>query len=164
MTQKQQGGSNLRPYDWVRFWQNVTIPRHSKGLKNKVCWIWRGSKHKQDGRGWFTLNGASWYASRIAYQMFYGDPGAQNVCHTCDTPECVNPYHLFLGSNSDNQTDCAIKGRKRGKLTPSIVRQIRIECIPHDPHKGYSALGRKYCVSPASIWQVVRGVRWRHVK
>ena len=162
MTRKQRGGNQLQPFDWVRFWSNVEIPRHAKGPKKKQCWLWRGSCDVE-GRGYFQLNGATWYAPRIAYQMFFGDPGSLLVCHTCDNPSCVNPFHFFLGTDSQNQTDAAIKGRKNNKLTPDVVRAIRQECVPHDPNFGFSALGRKYNVNPASIWQVVRGIRWTHV-
>ena len=162
-SRKELGGSQLTPFDWVRFWSNVDIPRHVKGIKKDACWLWRGSNHRESKRGWFQLNGATWFAPRIAYQMFFGDPGDLYVCHKCDNPQCVNPYHFFLGTNHDNQEDSAIKGRKHNKLTPETVRAIRIECVPNDREKGYSALGRKYCVNPASIWQVIKGVRWKHV-
>ena len=163
MTRKERGGSALKAFDWVRFWSNVDVPRHAKGPDNKKCWNWRGSIHKRDGRGWFQLNGATWYATRIAYQMFHGDPGDLLVCHTCDNPSCVNPRHLFLGTNSVNQTDCAIKGRKKGKLTPEIVRAVRIECIPNTRDKGYSALARKYDVNPGAVWNAVHRKRWAWV-
>ena len=163
MSRKTLGGSNLRPFDWVRFWSNVDVPRHLKGPKKNACWLWRGSKHTRDGRGWFQLNGATWYAPRIAYKMFYADPGEMLVCHKCDNPACVNPKHLFLGTGSDNGIDCAIKGRKASKITPDIVRAIRRECIPNDPDFGFSALARKYGVNPGAIWNAYYKQRWAWV-
>lgn len=57
---------------------------------------------------------------RIAYEQFYGpfDPSLK-VCHTCDTPRCSNPPHLFLGTQKDNLRDMWAKGRARprGKTT-----------------------------------------------
>ena len=163
LSRKQRGGKSLRPLDWVRFWHNVEIPRHAKGLKRKECWLWKGSKHVKDGRGWFTLNGATHYAPRIAYQMFFEDPQDLRVCHKCDNPTCVNPYHLFLGSDADNQNDAAKKLRHHNKLVPEEVLAIRSICIPNDRRFGYSALAKKYKVNPGAIWQAVNKTRWKHV-
>lgn len=163
LTRKQRGGNQLCPDDWVRFWQNVDIPRHTKGLKKRACWNWKGSVNKNDQRGWFTLNGASWYAPRIAYQMYNGDPGEMLVCHSCDNPRCVNPRHLFLGTSSVNQTDCAVKGRKAHKLTADEVRAIRKECVPGDRERGFSALARRYGVNPGAVWNAYYRKRWAWV-
>lgn len=49
---------------------------------------------------------------RLAYAYYIGkEPGDQLVCHSCDEPRCVNPYHLFLGDNVDNIHDAVSKGR-----------------------------------------------------
>ena len=51
-------------------------------------------------------------ATRLSYAVFTGDPGTLDVCHSCDIPECVNPYHLWLGDAKANVRDSMAKGRK----------------------------------------------------
>ena len=61
---------------------------------------------KVDGR-WTKV-----YAHRVAYQEAHGSiPKGMLVCHTCDNPPCINPEHLFLGTQSDNMQDMTAKGR-----------------------------------------------------
>ena len=75
------------------------------------CWLWFGPKHKQ-GYGQIKINGRMHKASRLMYEYFYGvKPEKWKVCHTCDTPSCVRPNHLFLGTQLDNVRDCIAKGR-----------------------------------------------------
>jgi len=75
------------------------------------CWLWFGPKHAQ-GYGHLKIAGRMRMAHRLMYEYFYGiAPGKWKVCHTCDTPACVRPNHLFLGTQLDNVHDCIAKGR-----------------------------------------------------
>lgn len=80
------------------------------------CWIWDGTID-QDGYGLFSgvADGHRYLrAHRYSYYFHRGaHPGDLLVCHTCDTPGCVNPGHLFLGSIADNNLDMVRKGRNR---------------------------------------------------
>lgn len=85
-------------------------------LKDKVkvidgCWIWQGGKNK-DGYGAATVNGKYINAHRLSFKLNIGEiPKGMFVCHTCDTPSCINPEHLFLGTHEDNMKDMKKKGR-----------------------------------------------------
>lgn len=149
----------ITEFDKARLWSKVRVPRKmAQFVENSQCWIWSGANVR--GRGQIKIDGSYRYVPRVVWEIFFGDPFDLYVCHTCDNPACVNPKHLFLGTSSDNQTDCAQKGRKRSKVTPEIVRSVRQECIPNDKSFGYSALSRKYNVNPGVIWNVYNRKRW----
>ncbi len=87
---------------------------------NTGCWLWTGSRN-QKGYGWSRIQGISTrMAHRISWLLHRGDiPEGVLVCHKCDTPSCVNPDHLFLGTQKDNLLDMSRKGRSyRGGPPP----------------------------------------------
>jgi hypothetical protein len=93
------------------FWAKVDKTTSPSG-----CWLWTGAKQGgRNGRygafqvGWKTQK----RAHRVSYELTYGPiSGGMMVCHSCDTPLCVNPEHLFLGSARVNTQDMIRKGRK----------------------------------------------------
>lgn len=95
-----------------RFWSRVE--------KTDGCWLWRGTVH-HTGYGVLTIMDESRphgkyqvRVHRLSYEMAKGQiPTGMCVCHACDTPLCVNPAHLWLGSQIENQADATKKGRKR---------------------------------------------------
>jgi hypothetical protein len=91
------------------------------------------------------------------------------VCHRCDVRTCINPDHLFLGTNAENMRDMAIKGRSRNtptpgesnpkaKLTEGDVRAILVS------QKTLKELSDEYRVNQASIRNVIRRFTWAHVE
>lgn len=73
------------------------------------CWEWqRGKIH---GYGKLKIGGIRVLAHRASYDEFVGDPKGFFVCHKCDNPPCINPKHLFLGTQRDNMLDAYNKGR-----------------------------------------------------
>lgn len=80
---------------------------------NSGCWLWTRATNNQ-GYGLLWANGCLRLATRISHELHIGDPGRLNVCHTCDTPACFNPDHLFLGTQKDNFADARSKGRLKG--------------------------------------------------
>lgn len=74
------------------------------------CWIWTAARIR--GYGVFRVAGRNIRAPRVSYELFVGPvPRSLSACHHCDNPPCVNPAHLFLGTQKDNMLDMAAKGR-----------------------------------------------------
>ncbi len=92
----------------TRFWRHV--------VRTGGCWLWTGAKFT-DGYGKIRLDRASKKyisAHRLSWQIAYGQvPQGLSVLHQCDTPACVRPDHLFLGTQTDNCMDMMEKGRDR---------------------------------------------------
>ena len=87
------------------FWLKV------RGGLPDECWAWTGSVGG-DGYGLLRHRGATYRATRLSWQIHNAEPlGQQYVCHSCDNPICVNPAHLWAGTQTDNMRDCSRKGR-----------------------------------------------------
>lgn len=95
----------------TRFWSLVEKRSPAE------CWPWNGPIIKKDGRGIFSGGGLHQTAPRIALGIKLGRPVAPGLfaCHSCDNPNCVNPDHLWEGSNKDNLRDASAKGRVYGQ-------------------------------------------------
>lgn len=93
------------------------------------CWLWTGALIKSTGYGRFGIGKRKVeYAHRASWILFNGKiPDEKFVCHHCDTPACVNPNHLFIGSAKDNSQDALNKGRM---VHPTIEQRPRAEDQP----------------------------------
>ena len=132
------------------------------------CWIWTGLK-TGSGYGAINYNNKKLSAHRVAYQIYKDDPGDLLVCHKCDNPICVNPEHLFLGTNSDNAKDKQLKGRchetkgiknANAKLSVSDVLEIRELAISG---MSYSEIGRRFGISHNHASFIHKRKSWSHV-
>ncbi len=85
----------------------------SKYMKDPSgCWLWQACVNNS-GYGGFNINRKWVMAHRVAWEIAYGSiPKGVHVCHHCDTTNCVNPDHLFLGSRFDNMQDAVKKKRQ----------------------------------------------------
>ncbi|MDV4166197.1 HNH endonuclease [Rhizobium leguminosarum] len=132
------------------------------------CWKWIGSTDP-NGYGRMNVSGKPILAHRISYTIHRGQiPKGMVVCHSCDNPNCVNPDHLFLGTQADNVTDMHNKGRaiKRAlsgenhgnaKLTEEAVKEIR------NSKESTSSLARKFGVSRAVVYAARERKTWTHI-
>ena len=144
-------------------------------IDEKGCWNWTGGK-QPNGYGWLYLGlvdgkSTAGYPHRISYEIHKGFiPDGLNVCHKCDNPLCINPEHLFVGTDDDNHKDKVsknrqIKGETHGghKLTEQDVLNIRSEYRRDIYGCGYVALGNKYNVDKLTIKTIVDRVTWKHI-
>jgi hypothetical protein len=135
---------------------------------NSGCWLWDGAIHRT-GYGVFGLTAQKRTAAahRVSYELHVGPiPAGMVVCHKCDVRSCVNPAHLFAGSQTENLLDMVAKGRhhdQRGsrnhaaKLTDSIVREIRDLRARGDT---YQAIASRYGVSRSCVTDAATGQKW----
>jgi HNH endonuclease len=136
------------------------------------CHIWIQSVDRW-GYGAAYWEGKRWIAHRLSWTAHNGPiPAGLLVLHRCDNPNCINPDHLWLGTNDDNMADMKAKGRARNgvmagtykpkkghrfsmpqrrKLSWEQVQEIR------DSKRTYEQLGRQFGVSDATIWRVKKG-------
>lgn len=140
------------------------VQRNEKG-----CWIFPVTANRLYGR--LRVNGKETQAHRFSYESSVGPiPEGMMVCHKCDTPACVNPSHLFLGTAQDNMTDKINKGRHRGakagalhhlaKLTQRDVEIIRVRLAGKE---NQYTLAEEFGVSQAAISNINSGKRWSEV-
>jgi hypothetical protein len=101
-----------------RFWANV-----AKGAEDE-CWLWLGARVPK-GYGVATGDRGKYVrAHRMSWAIHFGDvPKGMWVLHRCDNPPCVNPAHLFLGTNADNVADMWDKGRAKPHGVPVKERR-----------------------------------------
>lgn len=93
-----------------RFWMKVN--------KTDGCWLWTAATFAY-GYGIFRVDGRNQYAHRVAWELTNGPiPDGLSCLHRCDVPGCVNPDHLFLGTQGDNARDRNAKGRAASKKGP----------------------------------------------
>lgn len=144
-----------------RFWPKVRM-----GAPDE-CWTWTATADHH-GYGQIGYGGGNRHikAHRASWLIHFGvlPPPEVKVCHRCDNPGCVNPGHLFLGTQADNHDDMKAKGRgnigmRHGnhKLTDEQVIEIRSAAGKLDD------IGARFGVSGSIVSEVQLGKSWKHV-
>ena len=139
------------------------------------CWLWDGEKFTT-GYGRVRFRGRKRAAHRVVYEAVHGPIPEHDshhgmcVCHTCDVRHCVNPEHLFLGTQADNVLDMVRKGRMvtpdrrgarngRAKLTVDEVRAIRAARGLETQRE----TGARFGVSNQLVSRIQAGAAWTHL-
>lgn len=159
---------SLRRCERCRFLAHVSIAPDG-------CWLSDSSSWGDMGYGQFSFNGYRRAAHRAAWEIFKGSiPDKTLVLHTCDVPNCVNPDHLFLGTQLDNMRDMLAKGRRphvpsfgqkagesniNAKLNDGLVRYLRTD----KGGKELLSIASRLQVSPATLRRARYGHSWKHV-
>lgn len=144
---------------------------------NSGCWLWLGYIAK-DGYGRVTAADGTgiMLAHRSSFELFrQAIPPGLYVCHKCDTRACVNPDHLFAGTQRDNMRDCSRKGRcaipnnptgelhprYTAKLAPDQVKEIWF--LGHPRSLSNAEIARRYNISATTIWKIMNDQKWTHI-
>lgn len=145
-----------------RIWQYVN--------KTDGCWLWTASVDRK-GYGKITVRTGEktkWViAHRAVYELLVGPiPEGMHLLHHCDNPLCVNPSHMFIGTNDDNIRDMIAKGRNNkgedqhcAKLTESQVIEIRRKLASVDQ----KTLANEYGVTVGCIRAIRIRKSWKHL-
>ena len=166
--------------DTERFWNKVTTSVDG-------CWMWTGATDSK-GYGRFSMGGSHKLdgsrrnsmvaAHRFSYELVNGSIPKTSayhgmcVLHKCDTPGCVNPRHLFLGTNEDNVHDMDRKGRRiNGQLSGSSHANSKLVesdvLLMLDMYRSsrvsQTELAKRFNVCSATVNHILNGRIWSHL-
>ena len=144
----------------ARFYSRVVC------LGSEDCWLWHGTTHSTRGYGVFFAGGRRYLAHRFSYMISVGEVRrGLCVCHRCDNPRCVNPRHLFLGTDQDNMSDMVAKGRStRGenihsaKLTTERAAEIKRAIVVEEWSP--SAMAKRFGITRPLLYAIRSGRAW----
>jgi hypothetical protein len=135
------------------------------------CWLWQGTLAPNGYGRISTGRTKRESAHRVSWRL-HGRPAISpgfDLCHSCDVRNCVNPYHLFVGTRSENMLDAVRKGRLvtpklggaacgRSKLTEKqveAIRDARRRCL------SYRQIAKQFGVVPDTVGRILRGETWK---
>lgn len=151
------------------------LDKHSIPVTESGCWLWTGGC---DSRGWpFLPYGRIWVrgrtlnAHRVAYEAYLGPiPTGMKVLHKCDTPSCINPEHLMLGTAKDNTRDMMKKGRNEPMLTTRRGERSNFNKLSISQVLAIRSDGRlqriiadEYGISQSCVSHLKARKNWRHI-
>lgn len=170
--QQKRQGKVLKPLqlqyhgltEEARFLKRVIVGKPTE------CWTWTGSVMKVGWHGqWRNAAGEIEPTHRAAWRLFKSPiPEGVHILHRCDNPICVNPGHLFMGTQSTNMLDMWAKGRARpkthlgekhgmSKVTAEIVKEIRAS------EESGTVLAAKFGIKPTTVCDIRKRRTWKHL-
>ena len=140
------------------------------GEPNSGCWLWTSHLDRK-GYGNIGCNGRWFKATHVSlFLRGVTVPPGHLACHKCDVPACVNPSHLFVGTQSDNLRDSWQKKRRRqslgerhgrAKLKAGDVRNIRTR---RSLGEASASIARDFAITPTAVHAILTGRNWGHLK
>lgn len=132
--------------------------------KKTGCWLWTAGLNDK-GYGTFYFPPQNMVGAHVAsWRLHCGETGGLHVLHECDTPRCVNPHHLYLGTHQDNMRDRDRRGRfQNGEghgntvLTRAQVLEIRRD------NRVQHVIAKEYGVTQGTVSNIKIGKTWGHV-
>lgn len=180
---------NLKPYDPITIHHPIRKDRKMKNKRpsrtilrnsgpyqkfrlyaildeNTQCWEWGGKVTKQ-GYGIMKINKKYVTMHRYSYQTYIGEiPKGMLICHRCDNPKCVNPFHLFLGTHADNAQDRVLKNRSNHpvgeRCAKAVLKEVEVLEIAKSD-LSITDLSEKYAVSKTTIRSIKHKKSWKHL-
>lgn len=156
----------------------VLKQHHGKTLAERIeiytkrtedCWLWIGYRDPQ-GYGRLNVGNRPLLAHRLSYEQKYGSiPDGKILCHKCDNPQCVNPDHMFVGTQADNIADMEHKGRARkvgragSKHSMAVLSEAQARKIKFGQEPA-SKMADRYGVTTTTIYEIRTGKTWKHLK
>jgi hypothetical protein len=138
------------------------IETNSIRIPESGCWIWMSTIH-ESGYGRVCLGKKPFLAHRASYEEKYGKiPNGLMALHSCDVKSCVNPDHIFVGTQQDNMNDKVRKNRQakgishgNAKLTEDQAREIKFSS------ETSIKLAAKFNYSASMIREIKNGNLWK---
>lgn len=148
--------------DEARFWSKVS--------KGNTCWLWTDGSDKDNYGKFMTKENGIQIDHRAhiySYELKHDPiPEGMCVCHTCDNPPCVNPFHLFLGTTEQNTFDRNQKGRQAkgakvatSKLEDEDVKTLRLL----SDTLSVTQLAKRFNITRSSVYAILARRTWKHV-
>jgi hypothetical protein len=161
--------SSITQKEIDKFWGKVDKEKSTTFYNGTRCWEWKSGAGRY---GYVRLVGRNWRVNRASWTISHGEiQKGLHVLHHCDNTKCVNPAHLFLGTQKENVYDMIAKGRKwigsgednpNSKVTIEQVEEIR-RLYKRQSRKGLATggLAKRFGISKSQVWSILKKQSWK---